>query len=246
MADPSTGSGQASEDEAARAFEDLRAELSLLRRAVERLTAERTELPEGPDYSETLGVISQMLSATAQRVDTLVRSPALSLTPEVLNRQIVEAGVAGRIEDRRAIAAARQVIEEVATKMGRQLDSHIMADEQRRHASAVASRRAGLSRSRHVAVGGPRRSDRARHAGKLAMAGMDGGADASHADVGRRSAADACRVARGVCQRGCGQSAGGRQPRCVGRLPQAGWQGKEGGALRDPDRGRGLRDAPDV
>ena len=132
MADPSTGSGQASEDEAARAFEDLRAELSLLRRAVERLTAERTELPDAPDYSETLGVISHNLSRTAQRVDALVRSPALSLTPEQLNRQIVEAGVAGRSEDRRAIAAARQVIEEVATKMGRQLDSHLMAEEQRR------------------------------------------------------------------------------------------------------------------
>ena len=139
MADP--GSGQASEDEAARAFEDLRAELSLLRRAVERLTAERAEPSDTPDYSETLGVISHNLSGTAQRVDALVRSPALSLTPEELNRQIVEAGVAGRSEDRRAIAAARQAIEEVATKMGRQLDSHLMADEQRRHVRSVGRAR---------------------------------------------------------------------------------------------------------
>ena len=113
----------------------------LLRRAVERLTAERTDLPEGPDYSETLGVISHNLSGTAQRVDALVRSPALSLTPEELNRQIVEAGVAGRIEDRRAIAAARQAIEEVATKMGRQLDSHVVADEQRRRVRRVGRAR---------------------------------------------------------------------------------------------------------
>ena len=120
------------EDEAARAFEDLRAELSLLRRAVERLTAERAEPSDTPDYSETLGIISQNLLGTAQRVNALVKSPALALTPEELNRQIVEAGVAGRIEDRRAIAAARQVIEEVATKMGRQLNSHVVADEQRR------------------------------------------------------------------------------------------------------------------
>ncbi len=125
------------EDEAARAFEDLRAEVTLMRRAIERLTAERTELPEGPDYSETLGVISHNLAAVAQRIDALVKSPALALTPEEINRQIIEVGTAGRSEDRRVIAAARQAIEEVATKMGRQLHSHVMADEQRRRVQHV-------------------------------------------------------------------------------------------------------------
>lgn len=125
------------EDEAARAFEDLRAEVTLMRRAIERLTAERTELPEGPDYSETLGVISHNLTAVAQRIDALLKSPALALTPAEINRQIIEVGTAGRSEDRRAIAAARQAIEEVATKMGRQLHSHVMADEQRRRVQHV-------------------------------------------------------------------------------------------------------------
>ncbi len=119
-------------DEAARAFEDLRGEVTLLRRAVERLLAGGGGEGDAPDYSETLGVIANNITATAQRVDALVNSPALALTPEELNRQIVEAGTAGRHEDRRAIAAARQVIEEVATKLGRQLDSHVMADDQRR------------------------------------------------------------------------------------------------------------------
>lgn len=120
------------EDQAAQAFEDLRAELVSVRRAVERLSAEHSEQQRAPDYSETLGVISHNLSGTAQRVDALVNSPALSLTPAEINRQIIEVGTAGRSEDRRAIAAARQVIEEVGAKMGRQLDSHVMADEQRR------------------------------------------------------------------------------------------------------------------
>lgn len=119
-------------DEAARAFEDLRGEVTLLRRAVERLLAGGNGEVEAPDYSETLGVIANNITATAQRVDALVNSPALALTPEELNRQIVEAGTAGRHEDSRVIAAARQVIEEVATKLGRQLDSHVMADDQRR------------------------------------------------------------------------------------------------------------------
>jgi hypothetical protein len=104
----------------------------LLRRAIERLSAERADDSHGPDYSETLGIIAANITATAQRVDALVKSPALALTPEALNRQIVEVGTAGRSEDRRAIAAARQTIEEVATKLGRQLESHVMAEDQRR------------------------------------------------------------------------------------------------------------------
>ena len=119
-------------DEAARAFDDLRAEVTLLRRAIARLTVERAGDTNAPDYSETLGVIANNITATAQRVDALVESPALALTPEELNRQIVEVSTAGRSEDRRAIAAAQQVIEDVATKLGRQLESHVMADEQRR------------------------------------------------------------------------------------------------------------------
>ena len=53
--------------EAAQAFQELRAEVTLMRRAVERLTAERMEVPEPPDYSETLGVIANNITATAQR-----------------------------------------------------------------------------------------------------------------------------------------------------------------------------------
>ena len=119
------------EDQAAQAFDDLRAELVLVRRAVERLLAEHTGQSPAPDYSETLGVISHNLSGTAQRVDALVKSPALSLTPEELNRQIVEAGYMARREDHRLFVAAQQGLDEVATKLGRQLHSHITEDEQR-------------------------------------------------------------------------------------------------------------------
>ena len=124
--------GGDSEDEAARAFDDLRGEITLLRRAVERLTAERAEDGHAPDYSETLGVISQNLSATAQRVDALVKSPALSLTPEEIGRQIVAAAYEARREDHRLFVAARQGMEKVATKIGRQLHSHTEAGEQQR------------------------------------------------------------------------------------------------------------------
>lgn len=120
------------EDEAAQAFESLRAEVSLMRRAVERLAAERAEGSHAPDYSETLGVISQNLSATAQRVDALVKSPALSLTPEETGRQIDAASFTARREDHRLFLAARQGMEEVAGRLGRHLQSDIAAAEQRR------------------------------------------------------------------------------------------------------------------
>lgn len=128
------------EDEAARAFEDLRAEVSVLRRAVERLLAERAELSDTPDYSETLGIISHNLSGTAQRVDVLMNSPALSLTPETISQQIDAATYMARHENYRQFTAARQELEELGIKLGRYLRSHIVADEQRRrlwHASFV-------------------------------------------------------------------------------------------------------------
>lgn len=128
------------EDEAARAFEDLRAEVSLLHRAVERLAAERIDPSDVPDYAETLGIISQNLSATAKRIDAVVNSPALALTPEELGRQIIAAGYDARREDHRVVVAAKQAMEEVTTRMCRQLESHLMAGKQGRRV-----RRIGLS-----------------------------------------------------------------------------------------------------
>ncbi len=119
-------------DEAARAFEDLRGEVTLLRRAVERLLAGGNGEGDAPDYSETLGVIANNITATAQRVDALVNSPALVLTPEEIGRQITAAGFDARREDHRLFTAAKQGMDEVATRLRHHLDSHVMADEQRR------------------------------------------------------------------------------------------------------------------
>lgn len=124
--------GDANDDGAARAFDDLRGEVTLLRRAVERLAAERAGDGHAPDYSETLGVIAANITATAQRVDALVKSPALSLPPEEIGRQITVAGFDARREDHRLFAAAKQGMDEVAARLGRQLQSHTESGEQRR------------------------------------------------------------------------------------------------------------------
>lgn len=61
-----------SEDEhepetAQEAFARVEGELALLRRAVERMAVGRAELPEQPDYSETLAGLLQTIDATFQR-----------------------------------------------------------------------------------------------------------------------------------------------------------------------------------
>src|SRR3546814_2199489 len=115
-----------------------------MRRAVERLAAERAEVPDVPDYSETLGVISRNLSATAQRVDALVKSPALSLTPEETGRQIDAASFKARREDHRLFLAAKQGMDEVAARLGRHLHSDIAAGEQPRPPGYAEIGRANL------------------------------------------------------------------------------------------------------
>ena len=94
---------------AAEAFEAMRGELALLRRAVEGLAAERAHI-DVPDYSETLGRMQQGVDATAERIavinDVIARSPALAMTPEQLAQRIAAAGNAARREDQAALVKA--------------------------------------------------------------------------------------------------------------------------------------------
>ena len=95
--------------DAAEAFEAMRGELALLRRAVEGLAAERGAI-DMPDYTETLGRMQQGVDATADRIavinDVIARSPALAMTPEQMAQRIAAAGNAARREDQAALAKA--------------------------------------------------------------------------------------------------------------------------------------------
>ena len=94
---------------AAEAFEAMRGELALLRRAVEGLAAERAHI-DVPDYSETLGRMQQGVDATADRIavinDVIARSPVMAMTPEQMAQRISAAGSAARREDQAALAKA--------------------------------------------------------------------------------------------------------------------------------------------
>ena len=89
--------------DAARAFEDLRAEVSVLRRSIEALP-EAWEANQPPDYTESLGEITQGLASVVGRLTVIEQHPALRSTPSQHQAAILEAGqnlmsrAAGRID----------------------------------------------------------------------------------------------------------------------------------------------------
>ncbi|MGH7025420.1 MAG: DUF6118 family protein [Caulobacteraceae bacterium] len=85
------------------AFDEMRGELALLRRAIERLAAERAE---APDYSESLGQITASLASTRKTLRAILERPALELTPEVMGARIHAAADQVRRADKSALAEA--------------------------------------------------------------------------------------------------------------------------------------------
>ncbi|MDB5395274.1 MAG: hypothetical protein JWM91_2780 [Rhodospirillales bacterium] len=75
----------------AQAFEDLRGEVSVLRRAVEALSRAWEE-NQPPDYSPDLGRIAKALAVVVSQLDGIGKHPALRLTPEQHGQAVVQAG----------------------------------------------------------------------------------------------------------------------------------------------------------
>lgn len=75
----------------AQAFEDLRAEVSVMRRAVEALPGAWEE-NQPPDYSPDLGRIAKGLAVVAAQLDAINKHPALTMTPEQHRHAIAQAG----------------------------------------------------------------------------------------------------------------------------------------------------------
>jgi hypothetical protein len=75
----------------AQAFEDLRAEVSVLRRAIEAMpAAERGGRP--PDYSADFGVLGKGLDEIGDQLRKIMKAPALVRTPEEQGQAIANAG----------------------------------------------------------------------------------------------------------------------------------------------------------
>ncbi|BCI72961.1 hypothetical protein SPKIRA_37910 (plasmid) [Sphingomonas paucimobilis] len=119
-------------DAAVEAFEQIRGEMALMRRAVERLAAERAEVPQIPDYSETLGRMAKALNATMQNVGVLAKAAEDNVAPRHVADRIVAAGANARDEDRRMIASAGEKMDRATTALHGIGGVARRADEQRR------------------------------------------------------------------------------------------------------------------
>jgi hypothetical protein len=75
----------------AQAFEDLRAEVSVLRRAIEALPAAIRE-NRSPDYSADLAVLGKGLDEIGEQLETILKSPALMMSPEAQGQAIAKSG----------------------------------------------------------------------------------------------------------------------------------------------------------
>jgi hypothetical protein len=87
---------------AARAFDDLRGEVSLLRRAIEGLAAERRGQPDYGPTLEALAASSDELRAWARKIH---ERPGIQLTPQRIGEQIEAAASRFRQLDRQELEA---------------------------------------------------------------------------------------------------------------------------------------------
>jgi uncharacterized protein DUF6118 len=117
-------------DPAARAFEALRQEVALVRRAVAGLAAERASI-EIPDYSETLGQIMRASAATAQKLNALAEMPALRRSAKDWGRDIALAAEDARRSDQQAFADAQHALERMVHQMAASLGAARSVEDQR-------------------------------------------------------------------------------------------------------------------
>ena len=117
-------------DPAVLAFEELRQEVALVRRAVAGLAAERAAI-EIPDYSETLGKIVQSSAVTAKYLRALSDRPILHATMQDWADAIVQANTPARQADRDALTRLHGQLCEVVDDMAASLRKARTADSQR-------------------------------------------------------------------------------------------------------------------
>jgi len=119
--------GDHERDAAAEAFEGVRGELALLRRAIEGIAA-RDDRPEPPDYSETLAQITKLATGTYQRAEILRKAGE----EEAVARQVV-ARIAGAVaEDRQAVKTAAGELREATRALQGVTASAQRAEDQKR------------------------------------------------------------------------------------------------------------------
>jgi hypothetical protein len=114
----------------AKAFEDLRAEVSVLRKAVEALPrAMRENRP--PDYGQDLAVIGKGLDEIGGQLETIQKSPALRTTPEQQGQPIANAGSAMLHEAVQKLERATQEADRERYNLARMIETVRSKEDQR-------------------------------------------------------------------------------------------------------------------
>jgi len=111
------------------AFEALRREVALLRRALEGLAAEQKAQP---DYSGVLAGIGQRIREQNATLGAMAEAPALQLTPEAMAQQILRASEQVRAEDARLLSLAQNGMTGAARQIEAVLATARTAQQQKR------------------------------------------------------------------------------------------------------------------
>lgn len=119
------------DDQAALAFVQLGREVSLLRAAIEGLTAAR-ESADPPDYEPTLARTEKVLAALVRQIDAMSKSPAMMLTPEEMGQRLNAAVTDAVRELRHQIGTTDTMLRNVAGSLSDRLGSARRGDEQNR------------------------------------------------------------------------------------------------------------------
>ena len=119
------------DDQAALAFAQLGREVSLLRAAIEGLTAAR-ESADTPDYEPTLARTEKVLAVLVRQVDAMSKSPAMMLTPEEMGQRLNAAVTDAVRELRHQIGTTDTMLRNVAGNLSDRLGSARRSDEQKR------------------------------------------------------------------------------------------------------------------
>lgn len=117
------------DDDPASAFAALRGEVSLLRRAVEGLTAERQN---APDYTPTLTAITTRLGEFTKFMAAVAHSPSMRLTPESVAQQIATGVEAARAADRATLDGAAAALRSSTASIDGIVEKAWAADRQNR------------------------------------------------------------------------------------------------------------------
>ena len=117
--------------DAAQAFEDLRAEVWVIRRAVEALPGAWEE-NRPPDYSADLGRIAGGLAVVAGQLEAIDKHPALRMTPEQYRQAITQAGHALMHEAERKLDQATREAEREREQLAKLIGTARRQDEQQR------------------------------------------------------------------------------------------------------------------